>query len=78
MTADGWEATGCLRRTKEDENGKSQATENGVRTARCYLHSATSPVFDHAAYNAVLFTWDQRKTPLRTKSKETAVEPHRR
>ena len=32
MTADGWEAAGCLRRTKEDENGKSQATENDVRT----------------------------------------------
>ena len=32
MTADEREATGCLRRTKEDENGKSQATENGVRT----------------------------------------------
>ena len=32
MTADGREAAGCLRRTKEDENGKSQAKENGVRT----------------------------------------------
>ena len=32
MTADEREATGCLRRPKENENGKSQATENGVRT----------------------------------------------
>ena len=32
MTADEREAAGCLRRTKENENGKSQATENGVRT----------------------------------------------
>ena len=33
MTADRREAAGCLRRTKEDENGKSQATENDVRTS---------------------------------------------
>ena len=33
MTADEWEAAGCLQRPKESENGKSQAIENGVRTA---------------------------------------------
>ena len=33
MTVDEWEAAGCLRRPKENENGKLQATENGVRTA---------------------------------------------
>ena len=32
MTADEREAAQCLRRTKENKNGKSQATENGVRT----------------------------------------------
>ena len=33
MTADRREAAGCLRRPKGDENGKSQAIENGVRTS---------------------------------------------
>ena len=33
MTADEWEAAGCLQRPKENKNGKSQATENSVRTS---------------------------------------------
>ena len=64
MTADGREAAGCLRRTKEDENGKSQATENDVRTT-VKLHTkdgaltATSQFLAlvETKYNAKVVQW---------------------